>query len=356
MEVALRGSSPGATTAGIMLLTRARQLGLPLFVSVVGDADDIVAVPGPAVLYAPVLASCGVGREHGAGALVVVPGPPGRPLLMTATPHGVDGWFEVSRTGEGCHPATQAYVRLCNDPRVPARKVGKAVRRVMSELGMSTEPAVLDVLFGAQVPPLTRLSLALRAGRSLSGGRGEPITRFMRGAAALDKDPLSPELDGEDFRRRARDGQFQWIVDGLSPALRDEAEEWAETALKLSFEDDARDLELLYRVAEMASHLVQLPSHSILPPLGAAEDSVATGIRAGLNAEGEGDANRQLVQMFTFLGGRYVREAPHPYDVIHDPPPPLEDTVGRWRWFCAQVRQGRKDADALWPQIIDPPQ
>lgn len=353
MHVALRGSFPGATTAGIMLLTRARQLGLPLQVSVVGDPDRRPRVEGPAALYAPVLASCGVGREHGQGALVIVPGPPGKPVFMTAVPHGVDGWFAVTRTGEGCHPATKAYVRLCNDPRVPARKIGKDVRRVMGVLGMAPEPAVLDVLFGAEAAPLTRLSLALRAGRALSGGRGEPVTRFIRGAAP-DKDPLPAEYDAAAFVEKAAAGEYQWITDGLSPALRDAAEEWADTALKLAREDGGRDLEFLYRVAELASHLVQLPAHSILPPLGAGEDSVAVGIREALNAEDEGDASRELAQMFEFLGGRYVAESEHAYDVVADPAPTTDDMVATWEWFCAQVRQGRKDADALWPQLMDP--
>lgn len=352
MQVALRGSCPGATTAGIMLLTRARQLGLPLQVSVIGDPGASPKVEGPAALYAPVLASCGVGREYGQGALVIVPGPPGKPVFMTAVPHGVDGWFPVTRTGEGCHPATKAYFRLCNDPRVPARKVGKDIRRVMGVLGMAPEPAVLDVLFGAEAQPLTRLSLALRAGRSLAGGRGEPVTRFIRGAAP-DGNPLPAEYDAASFLAKAEAGGLRWITDGLSPALRDAAEEWAETALKLAREDDGRDLELLYRVAEMASHLVQLPAHSILPPLGAGEDSVATGIREALNAEGEGDASRELSQMFEFLGGKYVAEAEHAFDVINDKAP-AEDMIATWEWFCAQVRQGRKDADALWPLLMDP--
>lgn len=355
MEVALRGSSPGATTAGIMLLTRARQLGIPMSVTVVGDPDEIVSVPGPAALYAPVLASCGVGREHGHGALVVVPGPPGKPLLTTATPHGVGGWFEVTRTGEGCHPATRAYVRLCNDARVPARKIGKDLRRVLGALGVAPEPGVLDVLFGAQVPPLTRLSLALRAGRSLSGGRGQPITRYILGSVP-DRDPLPAGYDPARLRRDIEAGTLQWVLDGLSPALHDAAEEWAETALRLSLEDDGRDLELVYRVVEMVSHLVQLPAHSILPPLGAAEDSVAVGLKAGLNADGAGDANAQLIEMFRFLGGRFVPDAEHAYSVIDDAPPGPEDTVGRWQWFCHQARVGRKQSDALWSQITDPPQ
>ncbi|MBW1876892.1 MAG: hypothetical protein JRJ84_00875 [Deltaproteobacteria bacterium] len=356
MEVVLRGSSPGTATAGIMLLTRARQLGLPLSVGVIRDPADELHIPGPVALYAPVLASCGVGREHGHGAFVVVPGPPGVPVLMTATPHGVGGWFEVTRTGEGCHPATRAYVRMCNDPRVPSRKIGKDFRRVLTALGMSTEPAVLDVLFGAQVAPLTRLSLALRAGRSLSGGRGQPITRYITGWLVEDRDPLPHEFDRDAFLEQADARDLQWILNGLSPVLRDAAEEWVDMALKLAREDDGRDLELLYRVVEMASHLVQLPPHSILPPLGAAEDSVAVGIQAALNAEGAGDASEQLVHTFQFLGGRYVSDASHWHDVVCEPPPDPEDSVGRWQWFCGQVRQGRKDADALWPIIVDPPQ
>jgi hypothetical protein len=108
MEVTLEGSSPGAITAAIMLLTRARQLGDRMSVAVVGDPDEMTASPGPAVCYAPVLASCGVGRQHGYGATVVVPGPPGQPVLVTVAPHGEMGWFQVDRTGAGAHAATEA--------------------------------------------------------------------------------------------------------------------------------------------------------------------------------------------------------------------------------------------------------
>ncbi len=165
VEVFLRGSSPGATTAGIMLLTRARQLGYRLDVSVVGDPEDILPMPGPAVCYAPVLASCGVGREEGSGATVVVPGPPGKPVMVTVHPHGETGWFFVDRSGNGHHPATQAYVRLSRDPRPKARELGLMVRRAMEALGLSTDPSILDVLFGADVSPTVRLAVGLRAGR-----------------------------------------------------------------------------------------------------------------------------------------------------------------------------------------------
>ncbi len=351
MEVYLRGSSPGALTAGIMLLTRARQLGYRLRVGVVGDPDDVVPISGPAVCYAPVLASCGVGREAGTGATVVLPGPPGQPVMVTVHPHGVSGWFFVDRSGQGHHPATQAFVRLSRDPRPQARELGRELRRAMEALGLSTDPAVLDVLFGADVPPLTRLAVALRAGRALSGGRGQPITRFITGVAS--GDPLPPEPEG-GLEAWARDpGASQWILDGLSTAIRDQAERFAHVARELASDDGGRDLELLYRLVELASHLVMLPQHSILPPLGAAEDSVATGLKSALTAHGEGDANRQLLQVFRFLGGQFVPHAQHSLFVCDAPPP--SEHIERWQWFCGQVRQGRKQADALWPQIIDPP-
>jgi len=348
VQVTLRGSSPGATTAGIMLLTRARQLGYPLEVLVIGDPDDILPIPGPAVCYAPVLASCGVGREAGSGATVVLPGPPGQPLIMTVHPHGESGWFQVDRGGAGQHPATRAFIRLSRDPRPAARELGRDVRRAMEALGMSTDPAVLDVLFGAQVPPLTRLAVGLRAGRALAGGRGQPITRFTTGTA--DSDPLPAEYDADLLRSP---GGLRGVLDGLSTAIRDKAEAFVATALKLAEEDDGRDLVLLHHLAELASHLVLLPPHSILPPLGAAEDSAATGLMAGLSASGDGDANRQLVQVFRFLGGCFVTEAPHSHLVCEAPAP--AEHIERWQWFCAQVRAGRKWADAIWPELIDPP-
>jgi hypothetical protein len=352
VQVYLRGSSPGAATAGIMLLTRARQLGYRLEVSVVGDPDDILAIAGPAVCYAPVLASCGVGRESGSGATVVVPGPPGKPLMVTTHPHGESAWFFIDRSGQGHHPATQAYVRLSRDPRPHARELGRDVRKAMEELGMSTDPAVLDILFGADAAPLVRLAVGLRAGREMAGGRGHSITRFCTGDAV--GEPLPARFDETQRSELLDPDALRWILDGLSVGFRDRAEHFVKIARQLAAEDGGRDLVLLYHLAELVSHLVQLPQNSILPPLGAAEDSVATALKSALVAEGDGDANRQLSQVFQFLGGRYVAAADeHTFFVCSDPPP--TEHIARWQWFCGQVRQGRKRADALWTQIFDPP-
>jgi hypothetical protein len=353
MQVALTGSSPATMTAGILLLTKARQLGFRLDVAIVGDDTDLQVIPGPSVVYAPVLASCGVGREAGHGATVVVPGPPGAPVRVTLVPHGVDGWFLVDRSGDGVHPATRAFVRLSRDARPEARELGRELRRAMESLGMSADPAVLDVLFGAPVPPLLRLAVALRAGRALSGGRGDSVTRYLAGDLETARDPLPAELD--DAPRRYAAGELTWIFDRLSTAVRDRVERWVQTAIQLADDDGGRDLPLLNALAELVSHLTQLPVHSILPPLGAGEDSVAVGLKAALHAEGEGDANRQLAQVYRFLGGKFVKSDPHALLVSAAPKPTdPADTVGLWQWFASEVRVGRKRADALWEQVFNP--
>lgn len=355
MEITLRGSSPCATTAAILLMTKARQLGMRLVVKLVGDPSDIASVKGPAVVSSPVLASCGIGRELGHGALVVVPGPPGLPLCVSLSAQGTESWFLVDRAGDGQHPATEAWVRLSQDPRPAARRVARGLRRAMEILGMSADPAVLDVLFGAPVPPLARLSIALRTGRSISGARGEPITRFLTGGL-VDSDPVVPPTDPAVLRQGLEDGSWNWIFDGLGPLVRYHAEEWFSSAIALSGEDQGRDLALLGAMVELMSHLVQLPPHSILPPLSAHEDGVAIAIKAGLTADGDDDANAQLGSMFRFLGGKYVSDAEHAIDIGTTPPPPLSDALGRWRWFCQEAENGRARVDALWPSIVDPPQ
>lgn len=356
MHVALRGNSPSTITAGIMLLTRARQLGYSLHVEIVGDEGDLSRVPGPAVVYAPVLASCGVGREHGSGATVVVPGSPGDPVMVSVAPHGDGDWFLVDRTGQGAHPATQAFVALSRDEREPARQLGRDVRRAMEALGMAPDTAVLDVLFGAPVPPLLRLALALRAGRALSGGRGEPITRYLAGSLEDTDDPIDDDLSPAVAATQVEAGEHRWLLDRLSTTVRDPVEAWAQGAVALAKEDGGRDLALLKSLLEVAGHLAQLPHHSILPPLGAAEDSVAVGLKSALAAKGEGDANRQLSQVYRFLGGRYTDADPHALLVSDTPAPTDGDAAAIWRWFSTEARIGRKRADALWEDIFDPAQ
>jgi hypothetical protein len=188
----------------------------------------------------------------------------------------------------------------------------------------------------------------------MAGGRGNAITRYIDAHTELNDDPFPDSYDPAFLDHVLRHGGFNWILDRFSTSVRDRLEEFIESARTLAKDDHGRDLVLLYHLGLVASHLVQLPAHSILPPLGAAEDSVAVGLKSALHAEGDGDANIELRQMFRFLGGKFVDQAEHSYEVVSGAPP--DSHVERWEWFCSQVRQGRKRSEELWPIIIDPPQ
>ena len=78
-------------------------------------------------------------------------------------------------SGSGIHPATQALVALRRDTRIRARWLYQQIIRGVEELGATIEPALFDILFGAPAAPLTRLAVALRAGRTMTGERGAPV-------------------------------------------------------------------------------------------------------------------------------------------------------------------------------------
>jgi hypothetical protein len=112
---------------------------------------------------------------------------------------------------------------------------------------------------------------------------------------------------------------------------------------------------LLCSLAEVGSHLITLPRSGMLPPLDAATDAVAVGLGSGLGAtRGETNANQALVDMFQFLGGRFVPEAAFPMDVPGEPPP--QGRLERWAWLCRSVETAATTAETLWRQVVDPPQ
>lgn len=330
MNVALRGSSPSTMAAGILLLARARSFGQRIRVEIVGDPGDIGVVLGPAILHSAPVASCGVGRELGSGAVVVVPGPASEPLAVSLSPDGRNDWFFVDRAGAGYHPATRGFVRLRRDRRPAVRAHVRGFMAALEALGCAPEPAVLDLLFGAPVPPFTRLAVALRAGRSLSGKRGAPITQFLVG-------------DGEG------DPCF---ADRLAPAVREPVLAWIETAERLAAEDG--DRALLDALEEITAHLAMLPSHGILPPLVPAADAVAFGLGRALAAtSGNSQAQAGLLETYRFLGGKFTVSAAYPVDLPSDPPP--EDRLGRWAWFCSHVSAAADKVDRIWRDLVDPP-
>lgn len=355
MSVSLSGSSPTALTAGILLLSRARSFGQRFPVEIVGDPADIATLRGPALVHSPVLASCGVGRRLGAGATVIVPGPASAPLALSFGADGVGGWFEVDRAGDGQHPATQAFVRLCRAREPVRRELGRRARRVFTAFGMAPEPAVLDVLFGAPSSPLVRISLGLRAGRALANAPAIPLHQYLGPTPDELPDPLPAAPAPAEIGARLADGRMDPLFARFPGGGGRAAQDWLEDALALGDDPDVRAL--TSALAELGGHLASLPREAMLPPLDAAQDAVAVALGRALAAQpedGEVNANHTLVETFRFLGGRFCESARNP--VRLEGPPPPEGHLARWDWFCAATRRAADEADALWRRVVDPPQ
>ncbi|MSQ03603.1 MAG: hypothetical protein EXR71_17255 [Myxococcales bacterium] len=334
MNVCLRGSSPATMVAGILLLSRARTFGQRIRVDIVGDPTDVGAVTGPAVLYSAPLASCGVGRDFGSGALVVVPGPTTAPLAVSFSPDGRGGWFEVAREGDGEHPASRALMALLHDPDPERLPLARAVRSGFATLGVALEPSVLDVLFGAPAAPLVRLAVALRAGRTLTGERGAPMTAALVG-------PL-----GEDDATSAAA-----TLARLHPRVRAPMADLRRVAKTLSAGGSPA---LLLAMDELLAHFGLLPLGGILPPLDPATDAVAVGLGRALAATaGEGQAQVPLMETYRFLGGGFVTRSEWVVDLPADAPP--TERLARWRWFCTQVSEAAARVDRIWRDLVDPP-
>lgn len=353
MTVALEGPSAAALTAGILLLSRARSFGQRLDVVIVGNPEEVTPVEGPAIVHSPVVASCGVGRELGSGALVIVPGPAADPLAVSLDPNGTEDWFFVDRSGAGIHPATCAFVALCHDPRPPARELGRKLRRAMRALGCAPEPAVLDLLFAAPAPPLTRLPLALRAGRAMADLPSVSITRFLTGPASESVAPIPSPCTADQLLQARADGRLQAVLDRFALGVRDGIDEWLEELDAIGATSSYIDL--LCGLADVLVHLADLPAQGVLPPLNPAMDAVAVGLGAALGAtSGASNASAVLIEMYRFLGGRFADQARYPVRLEGEEPP--EQRLARWQWFCRQTRQAADTADALWRRVVDPVQ
>ncbi len=334
MNVCLRGSSPATMVAGILLLSRARTFGQRIRVEILGDPGDVGAVTGPAVLHSAALASCGVGRELGSGALVVVPGPGSAPLAMSLSPEGRGAWFEVARDGDGEHPASRALMQLLRDVRPEKRRLAAAVRQGFAALGVALEPALLDVLFGAPVAPLGRLAVTLRAGRTITGERGAPVTAAL--AAPLDE-------------HAAPDAAI--AISRMPLAVQEPLLALRAHAAALAAEGSPA---LALALDELLAHFGLLPLGGILPPLDPATDAVAVGLSRALAATGRADqAQAPLMETYRFLGGGFVKHAEWVVDLPADAPP--VERLARWRWFCTQVAEAAARVDRIWRDLVDPP-
>ena len=355
MTVHLRGNSPVALTTGILLLSRARSFGQPIDVVILGDPATISSVRGPAIFHSPVPAGCGVGRDLGVGSLVVIGGAHTDPLAVSLHPDGLDDWFYVDRAGAGQCAATAAFIRLCRAPDRAQRDLGRQLQALLASLGCPSEPALLDLLFDAPAPPLTRLSLALRAGRAMTGERPPPIVQHLAPCLGMLPDPLPAGLAAHEFGKLLESDSLRIYLDRLSVRVQHVVELWAEGMCKLVLPSDPDMAALLIGLAEILSHLTSLPAQGMLPPLPPALDAVAVGLESSLGApDKDSNANAQLVDIFRFLGGRFEEE--HPHAIRLDGTAAPEGHLDRLAWFCQQSRQAADQIDSLWRDVADPVQ
>jgi len=356
MSVELSGNSPAALTAGILLLSRARQFGTRLQVSVLGDPSEITPVRGPALVHSAVLASCGVGRRPDGGAAVIVPGPAEDPLAVSLSPEGLGPWFTVDRRGVGEHPATQATVRMCRSADPEARRLGRELLQALRGLGCIPEPAVLDLALQAPVSAYHRVAVGLRAGRALHGRTHAPVHTFLEVRQDTLADVVQSPCALADLQAAAADGRLDMLLSRLGPSVRAATTSWTHAMLRRAPTDpDAATL--VAAVLETIAPVVTLPSPVVLPAVHPAADSVACALPTAIGAMPTGnddDAARGLVETFQFLGGRFVSTARFPVVVPGDPAPKAR--LDRWKWFCTSARSAADTADALWRRVVDPVQ
>jgi len=356
MSVELSGNSPATLTAGILLLSRARSFGTRLQVSVLGDANEITPVRGPALVYSAVLASCGVGYRPGGGAAVIVPGPAEDALAVSLSAEGLGHWFTVDRRGTGEHPATQATVRMCRSSDPESRRLGRELLQALRGLGCVPEPAVLDLALQAPVSAYHRVAIGLRAGRALHGRTNAPVHTFLEERKDTLADVVQSPCRLADLQGAAADGRLDTLLDRLVPSVRAATASWTHAMLRRAPTDpDAATL--VAAVLDTIAPVLTLPSPVVLPGVDAAADAVACALPTAIGAapkDGNDDAARGLVETFQFLGGRFVSTARFPVVVPGDPAP--KDRLERWKWFCTSTRSAADTADALWRRVVDPVQ
>jgi hypothetical protein len=354
MSVELSGNSPAALTAGILLLSRARQFGQRLSVSVMGDPDQITPVEGPALVHSAVLASCGVGTRPGGGAVVVVPGPSEAPLAVCLAEHGTGTWFTVDRSGRGEDAATQALVRMCRSSHRQGRRLARELLQGLGGLGCMAEPAVLDLMLRAPISPYHRVVLGLHAGQSLRRGQRSPVHGFLEPASGGGEVPLPETFTLESAREALSSGTLGAALVRVKEEVRPVLSSWIAGMLRHA-DTDPDAAEVVCTVLHTLGPVLTMPAGAVLPSLDAASDGVANALPTAIGAQGgASDAARCLVDTFRFLGGNFVDYARFPVVVPGDPAP--EGRLARWRWFCESTRSAADTADSLWRRVIDPVQ
>jgi len=283
----------------------------------------------------------------------MVPGPAIEPLAISFMQSGLSDWFTVDRAGKGVHPSTKAFVRLCRNPELDALNLGRILRRALAATGCPPEPALLDVLFGAPLPPLERIAVALRAGRAMTGSKGDLFTRYISSGVANLPDALPTPCTFGELKRAEEDGRFERLLDRIEPGIRDAMADWFDGMMGL--EEAAAMEPLICGIAEVGSHLVSLPMAGMIPRLGPGRVSIAQNLGQAIGSvAADYCAIGTLIEMFRFLGGSFTPHSPFAISVAGEPAP--EGRLERWAWLCRAAESAKEESENIWRRLVDPVQ
>jgi len=187
----------------------------------------------------------------------------------------------------------------------------------------------------------------------MTGESGGVLTQTTRSGGVDCPLVQNEEISGRAILDGWVDGELEAALSCLSVGARMAVEDWLEAMTVLSAGDDDRDVALVAAMGELLGNLVILPPGCMMPPTDAAADAVANGLVRVLGARGgETDANKSLLDIYRFLGGRFVEHATYPYQLNSDPAP--DDREARWRWFVESVVGASRSVDDLWQSVMDP--
>ena len=341
-------------TAGTLLLSRSKRLGIPLVVEVVGEPREVEVVPGPAVFYSQVLASCGVGRELGEGPLVVIPGPEADPVLcnMGSFSEG-SPWFLVDTSGEGQHPATRDFVKLLRSRNPDAIRATATIGWLFRWLNIPLETSLLDLLFNAPVSPLDRLGVTIRAAREMTGGgRTRSLTQSLV-KGGFDCELLAEGFSGGEVIEAVRRGDLDELFSSYPEVTSRQLRDWLDQMERVAAGPDDIGLEIVSQALELMANVAMLPVGCMLPAPPAEAIGVARGMVRALGARKSGaDANGRLVETYRFLGGRFVDFSEYPVMLTNEPPP--TGRVERLEWLIRSAESAADEAERIWKRLMNP--
>jgi hypothetical protein len=224
--------------------------------------------------------------------------------------------------------------------------------RLFRWAGVPPEPALLDLLFGAPVDPLTRIGMTLQASATMTKSRvHRSVSEHLSGGieTPLLNDGISGAQVLELWHSGALKGVFAALPDGVAVAIGD----WLSSMEQFNSQEGGDCEALLAALATLLGNVLLLPQGCMLPMLDPTNRGLAIGIVNVLGArEKDSDTNKSLLDVFRFLGGRFEHSSPYPFRLPDTPAP--EGRTERWMWLVSSVEQAAEEMENIWSEAMSP--